>query len=408
MLSRWVGKQRRHHRAKQEGDYHTLDDEKEARLVEQGFVFNTKTSTMIRETVLKRFEGVWDQYIDLLVEFKKCNGHCAVPRRWKSNQPLASWVMRQRFQWKKKKDGYHSYLTEERIKRLKDIGFIFQFDRKKRYPVVDNLTSKHGKGTTVDDKEGIDEEEQDDGEDSSDDEEHPLTSKSDRSRKANVEADGEHNVPNKVEEAPSASKAKAPKSKAKRGNYIAPASNTDDKAPSTTKSRSARSKRSTPGPEITAEAGVLETGETQDSATAKADIIDANDAGDEDPTAEGEEDLAEVQKDLFTGSETKEDTTLSEESKKTDAEAENGTSATNPPKVSAKADLTTNETTKGDTASTETMVLLLASAKLVKNAAWKCSNCEQEEFESFVDASSHEAKCLDMGNLALPVGAQLD
>jgi hypothetical protein len=130
-----VSKQRRHFRAKKEGNYHTLDDEKVAKLVEVGFVFETKTHTMIRDTVLKRFEGRWEQFFDLLVAFKKLHGHCAVPRRWKPDQQLASWTMRQRFQWKKMQEGSHSYLTEERLERLTDIEFVFQVDRKKIYPI---------------------------------------------------------------------------------------------------------------------------------------------------------------------------------------------------------------------------------------------------------------------------------
>jgi hypothetical protein len=89
---------------------------------------------MIRDTVLKRFEGRWEQFFDLLVAFKKLHGHCAVPRRWKPDQQLASWTMRQRFQWKKMQEGSHSYLTAERLERLTDIEFVFQVDRKKIYP----------------------------------------------------------------------------------------------------------------------------------------------------------------------------------------------------------------------------------------------------------------------------------
>jgi hypothetical protein len=112
-----------------------------AKLVEADFVFETKTHTMIRETVLKRFEGRWDYFFDLLLKFKKLNGHCAVPRRWKPDQPLASWVMRQRFQWKKMQEGSHSYLTEERLERLKDIEFVFHVDRKHVYPIEGSVKS---------------------------------------------------------------------------------------------------------------------------------------------------------------------------------------------------------------------------------------------------------------------------
>jgi hypothetical protein len=177
-----VSKQRRHYRAKQEDSYHTLDDEKVAKLVEADFVFETKTHTMIRETVLKRFEGRWDYFFDLLLNFKKLHGHCAVPRRWKPDQPLASWVMRQRFQWKKMQEGSHSYLTEERLERLKDIEFVFQVDRKQVYPIdgsgkstpaaATKSTSRRAKASTpaseltidADDESAISENEDSDGE----------------------------------------------------------------------------------------------------------------------------------------------------------------------------------------------------------------------------------------------------
>jgi hypothetical protein len=169
-LARWVSKQRRHFRAKKEGTYHTLDDEKVAKLVEVDFVFETKTHTMIRETVLKRFEGRWDYFFDLLANFKKLHGHCAVPRRWKPDQPLASWVMRQRFQWKKMEEGSHSYLTEERLQRLKDIEFVFQVDRKQVYPIdgngksppatASNSTGRRAKASTPDSELTIDADEE--------------------------------------------------------------------------------------------------------------------------------------------------------------------------------------------------------------------------------------------------------
>ena len=60
-----------------------------------GFVFNTKTKEILRETVMKRFAGVWEEHFTKLLDFKKKNGHCAVPRRYKADPQLASWVMRQ-------------------------------------------------------------------------------------------------------------------------------------------------------------------------------------------------------------------------------------------------------------------------------------------------------------------------
>ena len=94
-LARWVTKQRKHYKAKQEGKYNTLDDEKEQRLHDIGFVFNTKTKAIMRATVMKRFEERWEINCEKLVAFKNEFGHCAVPRRWKRDLQFASWVMRQ-------------------------------------------------------------------------------------------------------------------------------------------------------------------------------------------------------------------------------------------------------------------------------------------------------------------------
>jgi Helicase associated domain len=94
-LARWVTKQRKHHKAKYEGRYHSLDDDKERRLIDVGFVFNTKTKELMRDSVLRRYEDRWEEFCEKLAEFKREFGHTAVPRRWKRDPQLASWVMRQ-------------------------------------------------------------------------------------------------------------------------------------------------------------------------------------------------------------------------------------------------------------------------------------------------------------------------
>lgn len=94
-LARWVTKQRKHFKAKSENKYHALTDEKEKRLRDAGFVFNTKTPEIMRNSVLKRYEDRWEHFVDALQQFKDEHGHCAVPRRWKKDPQLASWVMRQ-------------------------------------------------------------------------------------------------------------------------------------------------------------------------------------------------------------------------------------------------------------------------------------------------------------------------
>jgi hypothetical protein len=72
-----------------------------------------------------RYAGRWDEMYDVLVKWKEDNGHTIVPRRYKENQQLASWVQRQRYQFKLKKAGKYNYLTDYRLTKLEDIEFVF-------------------------------------------------------------------------------------------------------------------------------------------------------------------------------------------------------------------------------------------------------------------------------------------
>ena len=60
----------------------------------------------------------FDQYEELR-RFKEKEGHCCVPRRYKENPKLSSWVCNQREANKKKK------LSNERKKMLNHIGFCW-------------------------------------------------------------------------------------------------------------------------------------------------------------------------------------------------------------------------------------------------------------------------------------------
>jgi hypothetical protein len=62
----------------------------------------------------------WDEMYEQLEEFKKENGNCDVSRRVNPDKPkLAHWVEKQRDEYRKGK------ISEERIKKLKEIGFNF-------------------------------------------------------------------------------------------------------------------------------------------------------------------------------------------------------------------------------------------------------------------------------------------
>ena len=71
-------------------------------------------------------EEKWNFHYGELINFKKENGHCLVPHTFPSKPHLARWVKRQRRQYKLRLEGNsNSTMTEERIKVLNDIGFIW-------------------------------------------------------------------------------------------------------------------------------------------------------------------------------------------------------------------------------------------------------------------------------------------
>ena len=61
----------------------------------------------------------WEVMFQQLVEFKKAHGHCDVPDRWPENPHLSNWVSKLSSRRKK------GQLSKERIRRLDEIGFIW-------------------------------------------------------------------------------------------------------------------------------------------------------------------------------------------------------------------------------------------------------------------------------------------
>jgi hypothetical protein len=100
-LASWIGIQRA---SRKKGK---LSEERICRLEEIGFVWDA-------------LDALWEQRFTELEEFKATYGHCNVPDRWSENPKLASWIGTQR---QCKKQGT---LTEERIQRLSQIGFVWE------------------------------------------------------------------------------------------------------------------------------------------------------------------------------------------------------------------------------------------------------------------------------------------
>ena len=70
-------------------------------------------------------EAQWlDQY-EALKQYKEDHGHFIVPFRNDEFKKLSYWVTRQRKDWKQKKNGKKSALTDERIAKLNELGFVW-------------------------------------------------------------------------------------------------------------------------------------------------------------------------------------------------------------------------------------------------------------------------------------------
>ena len=68
---------------------------------------------------------LWDERYEELRDYRVEHGHCTVPFSYSQKPLLASWVKRQRYQYKCKMRGEHSHLTDERQAMLDDLGFVW-------------------------------------------------------------------------------------------------------------------------------------------------------------------------------------------------------------------------------------------------------------------------------------------
>ena len=64
----------------------------------------------------------WLQQYEKLVEFKRSNGHCIVPKRYERDASLGRWIGEQRFNHKNNK------ILKDRKDLLDDIGFVWKVD----------------------------------------------------------------------------------------------------------------------------------------------------------------------------------------------------------------------------------------------------------------------------------------
>lgn len=111
-LAHWVKRQRYQYGLKMEGKHSNLTDEREIALKKLGFVWDSHSAT-------------WEERWHELRLFKERFGHCNVPSKCRKNPKLSVWVKCQRRQFKLLRCGEKSNMSEERIAKLHQIGFVF-------------------------------------------------------------------------------------------------------------------------------------------------------------------------------------------------------------------------------------------------------------------------------------------
>ena len=109
-LGAWVNQQRDQYRKKKKGQDSQITDESIKSLEKIGFKWTGRGRK-------------WEDRYAKLIEYKNKYGDCNVPQKCPDNLLLGAWVSKQRKEYRNKKKGHHSQITDDRIKSLEKIGF---------------------------------------------------------------------------------------------------------------------------------------------------------------------------------------------------------------------------------------------------------------------------------------------
>ena len=130
-LGLWVKEQRRHYTLMKQGKQSHMTDDRIAELDTIGFCWDTH-------------EATWLERLRELTEFRESHGSCVVPTSFSENPKLGTWVHHQRRQYKKFKEGLPCHITEERIRALESLGFVwYPRDKNQTQDISDGSDSEH-------------------------------------------------------------------------------------------------------------------------------------------------------------------------------------------------------------------------------------------------------------------------
>lgn len=127
-LARWVKRQRYQYYLLINGKKSSMKKVRIKMLNDIGFIWDAQ-------------EALWQERFRELLNFKRANGHCAVPTMYAPNQQLATWVKFQRRQYRLYQEERPSFITAERIKVLEKHGFEWKL-RSSSSPKKKSVTKK--------------------------------------------------------------------------------------------------------------------------------------------------------------------------------------------------------------------------------------------------------------------------
>eukprot|EP00814_Leptocylindrus_danicus_P003899 CAMPEP_0116023594 /NCGR_PEP_ID=MMETSP0321-20121206/11708_1 /TAXON_ID=163516 /ORGANISM="Leptocylindrus danicus var. danicus, Strain B650" /LENGTH=480 /DNA_ID=CAMNT_0003494951 /DNA_START=197 /DNA_END=1636 /DNA_ORIENTATION=+ len=126
-LGMWVFNQRRLYRNMKKAKSTWMTKECILKLEKIGFAWDASDQGRY-----KRDDEGWMRMLKQLIEYKEKHGDCRVPLNYKVNPKLGRWVQHQRGQYQNKKKGKTRQITDERIYKLEEIGFVWYRGWKKR------------------------------------------------------------------------------------------------------------------------------------------------------------------------------------------------------------------------------------------------------------------------------------
>lgn len=115
-LGVWVNKQRAEYKLFKEGKKSSMTKERIQALESVGFIWAKR----------RKGQPTWDLKFDELTEYCQEHGDCLVPTKYAENPALGRWVSTQRAQYKLMQENKPTTMTEERVKMLESLGFVWR------------------------------------------------------------------------------------------------------------------------------------------------------------------------------------------------------------------------------------------------------------------------------------------